>query len=229
MKGKVLVGMALLLACDAGAALAQGRGGRRSNPGWGFQPLAHRAEIAGYYGYSWLSDYEVQVRLPDNSLETGKLDVKSSDFWGVELNVNVRPGAQVALVYNRTDSQLEFRPNRLGEAKRDLGDIAVEYWHIGGYSGIARGNVMPFGGLTLGATRFSTSVDDAWKFSLTPQLGVKIFPHPKIGIRGQARLPITIIEGGLGFGFSSGGGSFVSVGGYGMFQFDVSGGIMILI
>lgn len=229
MKSRLLVAVVLLMCVDATAALAQGRGRRSSNPGWGFQPLAHRAEIAGYYGYSWLSDYEVDVFLPNATARRGRLDVKSSDFWGVELNVNVRPGAQLALVYNRTDSRLEFKPNQIGQPVEDLGKLAVEYWHVGGYSGVARGNVMPFGGVTLGATRFSNSIEDAWKFSLTPQLGVKVFPHPKIGIRGQVRVPMTIIDGGFGFGFSSGGGSFASVGGTGVFQFDVSGGVMILL
>lgn len=226
MKKRILLAVALLLAFDATAAQSQGRrGGRRSDPGWGFTPLAHRAEITGYGGYFWHTDYDVYFGNPSN---TGKLDIKSNAFWGVELDVNVRPGAQVALIYNRSDTELQFKPALGSMAEAQSVDAAVEYWHIGGLSGVSRGNVMPFGGVTFGATRYSFEGDDAWKFSLMPQLGVKIFPNERIGIRGQARLPLTIVNGGFAVGGGTGGG-FVSVGGETLVQFDFSGGIMILI
>lgn len=223
MKTRWLLAAALVLLVDAGTADAQRHG--RSGGGFHFVPMDHRAEISAFYGYNWQSDYEVYVRTTDT---VGRFDVKSSDHFGFEVDVNVRPGAQVALLYDRMNSTATFRPTSPPGSRRDLGDLSVEYWHIGGLSGPFNGKIMPYGGMTIGGTRFIAGGEDAWKFSLMPQIGVKFYPHPRLSLRAHARLPITLLDSGFGFGFGTGGGH-VTVGGTGTVGFDLGGGISILL
>ncbi len=86
---------------------------------------------------------------------------------GVEVDVNLHPGAQLALLYSRQDSDLTYKS---GGIKNDLSDISVEYFQIGGIGGARQGKTMPFGMVTLGATRFAfkdiRAADDLWKVRL---------------------------------------------------------------
>ena len=223
MKTRILLATVLLLALEAGTADAQRRG--RSGGGFHFTPMDHKAEISAYWGYAGQSDYEVYVRSTNT---IGRFDIKSSDHFGFELDVNVRPGAQLALIYDRMNSVATFRPTSPPGPRQDLADMSVEYWHIGGLSGPFNGKIMPYGGMTIGGTRFIALGEDAWKFSFMPQIGVKFYPHPRLSLRAHARLPITLLDSGFGFGFGSGGGH-VTVGGTGTVGFDLGGGVSILL
>lgn len=224
MKTRWLLAVALVLVVDAGTADAQRRG-RGGGAGFHFMPMDHKLEVSGLWGYSWTSDYEVyNVNLDTN----GKFDIKSNDHWGVEVDVNVRPGAQLVLAYDRMSSRVTFQPTRPPGQKRELGDIDVEYWQIGGISGPFNGKFMPYGGMTVGGTRFIGGGEDAWKFSFVPQLGAKFYASPRIALRVHARFPITLIDSGFGFGFGTG-GSYASVNGTGVVAADLGGGISILL
>jgi hypothetical protein len=225
MRTRLILAAALILALGAGSANAQRRGG---GGGYQFAPMDHKAEIHAFYGYNWQSDYEATWWDNNNVPRVGRFDLKSSDNFGFELDVNVRPGAQLALLYNRMQTEMTFNPSSPPGPKRTFGDIDVEYWHIGALSGPFNGKMMPYGGMTLGGTRFAAFDQSIWKFSFMPQIGVKFYPHPKIAFRAHARLPITLLNTGFGFGFGSGGGS-VSVGGTGTVGFDLGGGIALLL
>ena len=126
------------------------------------------------------------------------------------------------------DTSLDFEPTGPGGRTEVVGDFNVEYLQAGGLSYMVRNNLVPFGGITLGATRYSIKGDDAWKFSIMPQVGLKIYLSERLGIRGQARLPITFLDGGFGVGIGTGGAS-VGVGGTGVVQGDLSAGVMLLL
>lgn len=196
---------------------AQRRGGQPR--GWyESEPMEHRFEIIPYAGYAWTISEDVFIP-PSIS---GKVDIKSGFAWGVAVDVNVRPGAQVELLYHRQDSELELK--RAGGTKEDLGDIAVEYWHVGGTYGVRRDMVMPYSSVSLGGTRFDGPGGDEWKFSMMLGLGAKVYASERIGLRLGARLPISFTSGGVGIG--TGG---VSFGGTGITQFDVIGGLVIML
>jgi hypothetical protein len=87
------------------------------------------------------------------------------------------------------------------------------------------GNVMPYTGLTLGATRyFADGIDDDWKFSIILSLGAKVYLNEKIGLMVGGQMPYTFTDAFLGIG--TGG---LSLGGYGIIQFDVVAGLIIAI
>jgi hypothetical protein len=191
------------------------------------QPMQHQFEITPFGGYSWTFARRVSIGPPVDA--TGDLDIKSSPFWGIEVDVTLQPGAQLALLYTRQDTDLTFKPTP-GGVKRDVTGMSVEYFHIGGVGGVKQGNILPFGMITLGATRFAydtVGADDIWKFSVILGFGAKIYASDLIGLRIQGRLPFTFVSGGAGIGCGFN-GCYATVGGSGIAQFDVSAGLMIM-
>ncbi len=126
----------LLLAIDVTASWAQTRtrGGGTMTRGRSPQ-MGHRFEIIPFGGYVWTVSRRITFGIP---AQTGDLDIKNSGFWGVEMAFNMRPGAQLTLLYQRQDSELTFKT---AGTTRNLGDTAVEYWHIGGIGGVPQDNV----------------------------------------------------------------------------------------
>ena len=196
---------------------------RKSQPSV-YQTPQHRIEILGYGGYLWSGSIDAYY-----GTQGGELDLKSGTIWGIEGDVNVRPGAQLVLLYHRQDTELLFRS--YGDVQTFSGDMAVEHWHIGGMSGVQKGNVMPFGMFTLGGTRlipkFPGATGDIWKFSILFGLGAKIYVSDRVGFRVQGRLPWIIMSGGAAVG-CGGGGCYTSFGGSGIVQADVSGGVFVM-
>jgi len=190
---------------------------RRSSRGYG---PSYRMEITPFGGYG--GTFSRRVNFP---LATGDLDVRSSEFWGVNIAFNVRPDGQAFLLYQRQDSDLTFNSLVTGRVSTPL---ALEYWHVGGAGGITRGDVFTFTSLSLGATRilYKDFNADNWNFSVIFGLGAKIYSEGRIGFLVQGRLPWVLTDGGAGLGIGAGGG-YVYAGGTGFAQIDISGGLII--
>jgi len=184
----------------------------------------HKVELNVFGGYRFTFSRRVC------QIGCGDMDLKDSGFWALELDINVQPYTQLALLYDRQDTQITFNSDNPTRPKETLGDVALEYWHIGGIRGVPQGNVMPFGMFTLGATRLNyknSNLSDDWFFSMILGGGAKIYASERLGIRLQARLPFTFTNTFWGVG-CGGGGCGTTVGGYGVAQFDVSAGLMLL-
>jgi hypothetical protein len=191
------------------------------------QPMKHKIEITPFGGYSWTVSRRVNLAYPEPT--TGDIDIASSPFWGIELDVNIQPGGQLVLLYNRQDSDLTFK--RQGYAKQTVSGLSVEYFQVGGIGGVSEGNIFGFGLFTLGATRYAykniQAADDTWKFSVIFGLGAKIYFSERLALRVQGRMPFTFFSGGAGIGCGTG-GCYTTVGGSGIAQFDIGGGLAFL-
>jgi hypothetical protein len=203
-----LLVVAVLLLVASPTMAQQGSGGFQ------FEQSAHRLEIIPMYGYAWTLSKSATY----NSYG-GDFDLKSSGFWGVALDINAKPGVQARLLYRRQDTQLMWKQANL---EQEVGDMAVEYWHVGAVGGMTKGNVMPFTSFTLGGTRFAYDGGDDWKFSILLSLGAKVYLNERIGLMVAGQMPFTFTDAFVGIG--TGGFSF---GGTGIFQFDVVGGLII--
>jgi hypothetical protein len=212
MLRRVVVLASLVVSLSAAGVAAQQMKVYRYN-----DRAASRFEVVPFGGYVWSMEKDFYY-----GAAVGVLDFKESGFYGVSLDVGVHPGSQVRLMYRRQDTEAVFR----GIIGQSTTEAAIEYWHIGGITGMQRGNVLPYFLLTLGGTRYLTQGDDVWKFSMIFGLGAKIYAQGKFGLQIQGGFPFTFVDGG-GSISCGGGGCFTSIGGSGLGQIDVSGGIVI--
>jgi len=186
-------------------------------------------ELSFYADYVWTS--QVSAAIPDGSggSTPGNLDIKDNPAFGLALDIEVRPGTQVELFYQRQDSETEFRPSTVGAPTETGFEVATSYYHIGALQGYRRGKWMPFTGLTLGATSFDpqgTEQSTEWNFSFGFHAGTKVYLTERIGLRMHGRLFSTLIDGGAGLWYGTGGLS-VTVGGSALWQWGLGGGIVI--
>ena len=173
-----------------------------------------RLDIIPMGGYVWTLSQSVTY-----NLNSGDVDFKSGGFYGLAVDIYAVPFMQVRLLYRRQDTQLTFKRGGITE---DLGDVAIEYWHVGAVKGMQKGKVKPFTGLSLGGTRYAYDAGDDWKFSIILSLGAKIYLNDKIGVMVAGQMPFSFTGAFVGVG--TGG---VGIGGTGIAQFDVGAGLII--
>lgn len=193
-------------------------------PAW----AQHRAEVTPFVGYVF-----------GNSVNTGigKVGIAGDMNYGVIVDVNVRPGGQLELSYARQDTRFTLEP--FTGVKRDLTDVAVNYFQIGGLGYVDQGQAQPFASFTLGATWYDPKensindgegrviqINDEWRFSMILALGAKYFVGERVGLRVQGRLYATFLDSGGGV-FCGFGGCSLGLFGAGVIQGDFSGGVTI--
>jgi opacity protein-like surface antigen len=172
-----------------------------------------KAEISVLGGWQFggsYSTFEGTYSIKDALAITGVVDV------------NLRPGAQLELMYDWQGTQVDFRSTKLFDAD-------LHYFQIGGLGYVDRGKVKPFGVATLGLTYINpkeTQFSGSTRFSFTLGGGAKVFPTERIGLRFEGRLLMTVIEGALGIGCGTG-GCGGSVWGWGLAQGVVSAGLIL--
>jgi hypothetical protein len=221
----------LTLVVGVTTADAQRRGGSSSgNLAWTDIP-DHKIELNGFYGYMWTWGRSYYY-----GVNSGSVDIKSTGYYGGSLDVVLRPDAQLTLMFSHQPSDLQVKGGTFGGTST-IGSMDVQYYQIGGLYGVPRGKAWPFTMFTLGATRYNLKEinteefpdlvpGDEWRFSIIFGLGAKYYASERIGLRVQGTLPLTFFSGGFGFG-CGGGGCGGTVGGTGLAQTGVSGGLFL--
>jgi opacity protein-like surface antigen len=181
----------------------------------------NRAEITPVIGYQFGGKIGVRE---------GDLTIKDEIDFGILLDLTLRPGAQLEFMYTRQPTVLRLKDAFFGST-RELFDMAVEYYHVGGVYEVYRGdNIKPYGVMSLGFTHFSpqdAKYSSEWRFSMSFGGGVKVFPTRRVGLRLEGRLLTPFISGGSGFWCSAPGGCFVSLGGTAVLQVSLSAGLIL--
>jgi hypothetical protein len=204
----------LVLAMSAGSA-------------WAERPAI---DLNFYADYVWTS--AISASVPDGSggYTSGDFDIKSNPAFGIALDVEVRPGTQLEILYQRQDSKTTFKRGGIGGGTTDeLWDTATSYYHIGALQGFRRGKWLPFTGGTLGATSFDpqgAGLDTEWKFSFAFHGGAKVYLNDRVGLRFHGRIFASLVDSGAGLWLGPGGVS-LSIGGSAIWQWDLGGGIVI--
>ena len=192
---------------------------------------AQKAEIGGFYGIAFNSKIRTYY---------GEYKIDDKANYGGQLSIAMSSDMFVELMYNRTDTRVQYR-DRFGSSQPF--DLSIEYYHVGGLQQVDIGSdkIAPFGNFTLGVTRFDikdpvefddgntsqTISGDTYAFSIALAGGAKIFLAERIGIRLQARLGMPMLFNGLYLGVGTGGAS----GGLSFHvptvMFDLSAGIFL--
>jgi hypothetical protein len=172
---------------------------------------AQKAEIGGFYGIAFNSKIRTYY---------GEYKIDDKANYGGQLSIAMSSDMFVELMYNRTDTRVQYR-DRYGTSQPF--DLSIEYYHVGGLQQVDIGSdrIAPFGNFTLGVTRFDikdpvefddgntpqTISGDTYAFSIALAGGAKIFLAERIGIRLQARLGMPMLFNGLYLGVGTGGAS----------------------
>lgn len=172
---------------------------------------AQKAEIGGFYGIAFNSKIRTYY---------GEYKIDDRANYGGQLDIALAPETFVELLYNRTDTRVQYR-DRFGASNPF--DLSIEYYHVGGLQELDMGSdkLVPFGVFTLGATRFNikdpvefddgntsqTISGDTFAFSIALAGGAKINLAERIGIRLQARLGMPMLFNGVYLGVGTGGAS----------------------
>jgi len=151
------------------------------------QPRENNFEVtpfAGYMGGGRFKD-------PGNDSDR---DIESDVNYGVFLGMNADgPDRQYELLYARQGTSIE------GATPIDM---TVQYLQIGGSVSFTDVQpVVPFFGVTVGATQFSPDggLDDETRFSFTVGGGVKVPITEHIGLRFDARAFVTVMNSDSAF------------------------------
>ena len=146
------------------------------------QPREYNFEITPFAGYMAGGRFK-------DPLDDSDRDIESDRDYGLFLNMNAGgPDRQYELLYSRQGTRIE------GATPLDL---TVQYLQIGGIVSFTDVQpVVPFFGITVGATRFSPddAFDDSTRFSFTVGGGVKVPITEHIGVRLDARAFVTIMN-----------------------------------
>ena len=146
--------------------------------------------------------------------------IKSGMTYGVTVDLPIVPLWRFELLYSRQES-------RIAGAGVSL-ELDVERYMAGVQEEKVWNDVRFIGTFLTGATRFVPSgYDSEFSFSLALGLGVKTFPTKRIGFRFDARGFYTPVTSGGGAICSNGSCAF-AYSGSGMFQGDVSGGVVFV-
>jgi len=183
---------------------------------------AQRLELTGFSGIMLSGDVRTDY---------GEGKIESNANYGGILDYEISRGTMLELMYNRKDTRMSYYDYYTLIPSWDEYDISVEYYHIGVQHEVGENRIKPFGAFTLGFSRYHVKngyYDDAYRFSLAPGLGFKVYLTEQIGLRFQGRLlmPLEFYGFGIFYGTSSGVSSGVSFN-VPVFQGDFTAGLFI--
>jgi opacity protein-like surface antigen len=178
--------------------------------------------------YLWTSSMDATYTPPGETPRAGTFDIKNSPAFGFAVDIDLRPGTQLEFFYLNQSSQLQFKS--VGGPWEDLYDQTMSYYQIGALQGFRRGKAMPFTGVTLGATSINPEAGGTteWKFSMTFNAGAKVYLSERIALRFHGRALVSFLDTGAGVWFGTGGLS-LGITGYGIWQWNLGGGLVILL
>ena len=162
----------------------------------------------------------------------GSFDVENKQSFGGMLALEVSELTYVQFSFRKADARMRTF-SYIGINDRNVYELGIEHYQIGGLREFKDGPLKPFGELSLGGSRYffkENSSYDAWKFSANIGLGVKYFLGEVVGIRLQTNLIMPMEFNGVGI-FVGGGTGGVSASGGASFRvpilhWEMSGGLV---
>jgi len=155
-------------------------------------------QITPFYGYRFGGEFE--------DAHTGaRLKFRDSASWGGILDVRTSPETHLEFYYSRQETELRRDEGLF--ASTTLFDLDVDYYHLGGTSGLRYGPWEPFVVATVGATHLAPAppgTDSLTRFSLGLGGGLRFFPTKHLGLYLAGRGLFTALEGDLAYRSESG-------------------------
>jgi len=182
----------------------------------GGEARAQSVQITPFVGYA----FGGSVR--DTVLDESRSFDAALDYGGT-LNFAISESWRFELLYSRQETKIS------GNGLSPSFDVTIERYLAGFQEEKGEGNIRYFGTFWLGATRFVPGLagyDAETRFGGGVGLGVKTFPVKNVGLRFEARGFYTLVKG-EGGAFCSNGACLFAFSGTGLWQGDVSAGLIL--
>jgi hypothetical protein len=150
-----------------------------------------RVEVVGYGGVGFTGDIGVS-----SDTQSGNVSFDSAPVYGALLGFRAQQNGYAYLSYSRMETTAYYRPSG-GFETSGQANVSFDYLQAGGNLEAPHGRVVPYLGLSIGATRmapidgsgndfsFSAVLDGGVKFKLTPFLDVRLI----------GRMPVSFVSG----------------------------------
>ncbi len=148
--------------------------------------VSAQTEIFGFGGYMMTTSVPVAK---------GDLQIDDVPNYGLGVDITMKRGTELELLWISAQTHVKLKEYPSGFTK-DLFDMNVHYFQVGGVWEMGRGKTRPFGAFTVGATLFDAkdaTRSDEWLASFTFGGGGKFDLSESIGIRLQARILVPLI------------------------------------
>jgi hypothetical protein len=153
-----------------------------------------------------------------------EFDLENSFDYGGAVDFRVGETWRIELLYSRRDAQLQA----ISLEGFSL-DMQIERLFVGLQEEVSPQNrTRPFGTILLGVTRFKPGfegVDPDDRFTMGVNLGIKSWLSKNVGFRLEGRAYYVFVESGGGI-LCSAGACFMRISGSGLWQTNVSGGLV---
>ncbi|HET7544907.1 MAG TPA: outer membrane beta-barrel protein [Polyangiaceae bacterium] len=150
-----------------------------------------RIEVVGYGGVGFTADIGVS-----SDVQGGNVSFDSAPVYGGLLGFRVQPNGYAYFSYSRTQTTAYFRPAG-GFDTSGQTDVSFDYFQIGGNLEARHGRVVPYLGLSIGATRLAPIDGSGSDLSFSAVLdgGVKIMLTDFLDLRVIGRMPVSFVSG----------------------------------
>ena len=179
------------------------------------QASAQSVQLTPFVGYAYGGSVWDSVHENDYSFD-------ASLAYGGAINFSISQSWRFEVLYSRQETQLS------GEGLSPAFDVTIERYLAGFQEEKGEGNIRWFGTFWLGATRFVPGLsgyDAETRFGGGVGLGVKSFFSKNVGLRLEARGFYTLVKGEGGV-FCVNGNCLFAFSGSGLWQGDLSGGLI---
>ena len=150
-----------------------------------------RIEVVGFGGVGFTGDLGVT-----SGDQKGNVSFDSAPVYGGMLGFRAQPNGFAYLSYSRMETTAYFRPEG-GFDTTAQRKLSFDYFQVGGNLEGPSGRVVPYLGLSLGATRLAPVDGSGNDFSFSAVLdgGVKIMLADVLDVRLIGRMPVNFISG----------------------------------
>jgi len=154
-------------------------------------PRERRIEVVGFGGIGFTADLGVT-----SDSQSGHVSFDSAPVYGGLVGFKAQRNGYAYLSYSRMQTTAYFRPSSGFETSGQT-DVSFDYLQVGGNLEVPRGRVVPYLGLSIGATRLAPVDGSGNDFSFSAVLdgGVKIMLLDFLDVRLIGRMPISFISG----------------------------------
>jgi hypothetical protein len=150
-----------------------------------------RIEVVGYGGLGFTADLGVS-----SDTQSGNVSFDSAPVYGGLVGFRAQPNGYAYLSYSRMETTAYFRPSGGFDTSRQA-DVTFDYFQVGGNLEAKRGRLVPYLGVSIGATRMA-AVDgngEDFSFSAVLDTGLKVMLLDFLDVRVIGRMPVNFVTG----------------------------------